>query len=349
MFKKSAILTFIFALYGCGGSGGSSTPDPTDPPESDLFDFSQPAFQSPLDLTADPSVIRVDDDTLHLYYSAENMNVGLVVSEDNGLTWGPPDGNINEDYVVFSGRPTEWDQVIETVDVVAIDDELWMYYAGYREGTSGVFVDNYEVGLAISTDGGLSFVRDSSSIDGPILSIDETDEAAMDRHAITSANVQRVGGEFFMSYTGWNVTDDFASPFAGFFMLGATSDDGITWEKISGELFTVDDVDWMSADSTINETSLNYLPDGTWYIFFTAEEGIGFARATSFFGPYSFGDGPSVVREFSWHSAELVAPDVLIEPGVEGGEDLFRIWYAGSTNSGFFPSAIGYAERALEN
>jgi hypothetical protein len=51
-----------------------------------IFVSPSPVFQSPLDLAADPSIVR-SGDTLLLYYTADLQTIAVVISTDNGRTW----------------------------------------------------------------------------------------------------------------------------------------------------------------------------------------------------------------------------------------------------------------------
>jgi len=190
------------------------------PVSEELFVRSvDPVFESPLDLAADPSIIKMGDSPI-MYYSAEEISsderiFGVVVSEDNGETWSAPDGNNERDYPAIYSQPEGWDNTLETVDVIKVGNEFWMYYSGYREGEAdNEYVQNYEIGLAISSNG-IDFTRHPQSVDNPIIPRNLTNENTNDRHALTSPGVVYDGENFYMIYAGWNVTDNWTGPNAG--------------------------------------------------------------------------------------------------------------------------------------
>lgn len=307
-----------------------------------------PIFESPLGIASDPSVIRIDKDTLHLYYTAENFKICLAISMDNGASWQSVNEQTNEDFGVIQGQPNRWDKNMETVKVLKVGSEYWMYYTGYREGESdNPHVENFQVGLAISTDGGFTFNRHPICVDSPIIPINLTDDNAMDRHAITSPSVVLHNGLFHMIYTGWNTTNDFSGADAGLWTMAATSSDGVNWEKETFPLITLEDVPW--TEQSIDESDIFRSSDGTWYFTFSAKEGVGLATASDFFGPYTALDEPLFSKEHSWEKAEIIAPNLLIENGLLMSESVLRIWYVGIETDAFFPAVIGYAECAIPN
>ena len=293
-----------------------------------------PVYMSPLDLAADPSLVRVSD-TLFMYFSAADYEIGVVFSLDNGDSWIVPDGNTNEDYGAISGQPDNWDQTLETVDVIKVNDLYYMYYTGYRENESdNDHVENYEIGLAISTNG-IDFIRHPYSEDGPILERDLSNINSNDRHAMTSPAVQYVDGQFFMAYTAWNVAQDWTGPNAGFKIIGATSSDGVEWTKLSNPLIESSEVVY-SPD--INETSLIYSAEkNKWYIPFSTDMSIGIARSSNFAGPYEVYPEAIISPNNSW-AGEVTAPDGIIENGK------MKLWYHGVETPLYWPWVIGYSE-----
>ncbi len=304
-------------------------------PVSDLFTVTaDPIFESPLGIAGDPSILK-DGDVLRMYYSAENFKIATVNSIDNGLTWNSPDGNTEDDYASLTGQADNWDSTLETNEVLKVEDTFYMYYSGYREDNiDNDYVANYEIGLATSEDG-INFTRHPNSMNEPLLGRDLTDMNTNDRHAMTSPGVQFVNGQFYMTYTGWNVTDNWTGPNAGFKLLGATSVDGINWTKLDEPILTPEDIEW-SPD--INETTLIYSEeDGFWYIVFSTDVNIGLARSSNFEGPYDVNPQAIVIPNLDWAS-EVTAPDGFIENGK------FRIWYHGVAAPLYFPWLVGYAE-----
>lgn len=306
---------------------------------SDFIKSNIPVFESPFSLAADPSIVR-DGDKLYMYYSAEEISpnerfFGVVISNDNGATWTTPDGNNQRDYPAFFSQPNGWDRTLETVEVLKVGNEFWMYYSGYREGEAdNEYVENYEIGLAISSNG-IDFTRHPLSVDQALISRNTIGENTDDRHAMTSPGVVYDGNKFYMIYAGWNVTDDWAGPNAGIRIIAAKSDDGVNWNKVTTPLIQPSEVAY-SPD--INEATLMRTSD-YWYIPFSTGRSIGIARSTTFLGKYEIYSEPiATPNGLSW-ATEVTAPDGLIENGK------IRLWYHGVSEPDFWPWVIGYSER----
>ena len=300
--------------------------------ESELFYRTEnPVYESPFGLAADPSVLRAND-TLLMYYSAEG-GIGVTFSLDNGLNWDRPD-NSDQDYLALTRQANHWDNTLETVEVIKVENEYKMYYAGYREGEAdNPHVENYEIGLATSQNG-IDFARIPQSINQPILTRDTSDENTFDRHAMTSPGIVYENGEYYMIYAGWNVTNDWTGANAGIRILGATSTDGINWEKVEEPLLIASDV-YYSPD--VNEASLLKAEDGIWYIPFSTDKSIGIARSNSFLGNYEIFPETIIWPQFNWDN-EVTAPDGIIEDGK------MRIWFHGVKEPNYWPWVIGYTE-----
>ena len=301
---------------------------------SNLFErLTDPVFESELNIAADPSIVR-SGDTLFMYYSAENFKIGVVYSLDDGDTWESPDGNRADDYAALSGQSDKWDSTLETIDVLKVGNTYRMYYAGYREGEAdNDHVDNYEIGLAVSTDG-INFTRHPESVEKAILPRDVSDEDSNDRHAMTSPGVVYHDNKYYMIYAGWNVTDDWTGSNAGIRIMGATSEDGVSWTKISKPIIIPSEVTY-SPD--INEATLLRSDDGFWYIVFSTDISIGIARAIDFTGSYDIYPETIISPASTWDS-EVTAPDAIIE------NNKMRIWFHGVKAPAYYPWVIGYSE-----
>ena len=329
----SLLVTLNFTV-SCNNDEGSN-----EPINLDFIQSSTPIFESPLSLAADPSILR-EGDKLYMYYSAEEISpneriFGVVISNDNGETWTTPDGNNQRDYPAFFSQPNGWDNTLETVDVLKVGNEYWMYYSGYREGEAdNEHVENYEIGLATSTNG-IDFTRHPKSVDQPLIPRNTTGENTDDRHAMTSPGVVYDGEKFYMIYAGWNVTDDWKGPNAGIRITAAISNDGINWSKVNTPLIQPSEVTY-SPD--INEATLMKTSD-YWYVPFSTGNSIGIARSTTFLGNYEVYSEPiATANSLSW-ATEVTAPDGLIEDG------RIRLWYHGVSEPVFWPWVVGYSER----
>lgn len=319
------ILLFIITV-------SCSKDDKSDNTELDLFTrIENPVYESPFGLAADPSVTMVND-TLFLYYSAED-GIGVAFSLDNGISWNRPNDSV-DDYLALTRQQNNWDNTLETVEVIKVGNEFKMYYAGYREGESdNQHVENYEIGLATSQNG-IDFTRIPQSIDQPILTRDTSNENTFDRHAITSPGIVFNDGIYHMIYAGWNVTNDWTGVNAGIRILGAISTDGIVWKKNEKPILVASDIGY-SPD--INEASLIRTNDGFWYIPFSTDKSIGIARSNSFAGEYDVYPEAIVSPRYNWDS-EVTAPDGIVKNGK------MRLWFHGVKEPDYWPWVIGYAE-----
>ena len=308
------------------------------PSESTFTQSESPVYESPSSLAADPSILR-EGEKLYMYYSTEENSpeeriFGVVISEDNGKTWNAPDGNNQRDYPALYSQPNGWDNTLETVDVLKVGDEFWMYYSGYREGEEdNAHVANYEIGLAISTNG-IDFNRHPQSVAQPIIARNITNENTDDRHALTSPGVVYEEGKFYMIYAGWNVTDDWKGPNAGIRIMAATSDDGVNWEKVGTPLIQPSEVTY---NPDINEATLLKTSD-YWYVPFSTGSSIGLARSSTFIGTYEIYSEPIATSNLLPWATEVTAPDGLIEDGK------MKLWYHGVSEPVFWPWVIGYSE-----
>jgi len=324
-------LMMLFVFVSC------EREDPNGGTLPELFTRTSTAvYESPLDLAADPSIVKMGD-SLVMYYTAENYIIGVVVSDDDGETWKSPDGDNSADYAALKASENSWDQTLETVDVIQVGNEFWMYYSGYIEGNddNDGIISNYEIGLAISTNG-IDFTRHPESIDQAIISRDVSSFDTDDRHAMTSPGVVFENGDFYMIYAGWNVHKGWTGDNAGIRILGATSSDGVNWTKLGDPLILPVDVTF---NPDINEASLLKSEDGYWYIPFSTGSSIGIARSTSFLGPYDIYPGEIISPETAW-STEVTAPDGIISDGK------MRLWFHGVKEPAFWPWVIGYGEAA---
>lgn len=131
---------------------------------------------------------------------------------------------VSEQPVLDIGTPGTFDEngILPTC-IVAVDDKLYLYYVGYQLGMK---VRYYQFeGLAISTDGGESFIRAQRV---PVT--DRTDRELLNR---TSAFVRRRDGGFQMWYVAgseWTVIDD--KPMPVYNIRYMESADGINWPAV---------------------------------------------------------------------------------------------------------------------
>lgn len=324
-FKNIKIVLFLFIVSCSNNNNFKQNVD------AFFFRSENPVYESPLGLAADPSII-IENDTIFMYYSAEG-GIAVTFSLDNGVNWIRPN-NSQTDYIALNSQPDKWDNTLETAEVLKVDNKYKMYYAGYREGESdNTYVENYEIGLAISQDG-IDFERVSESINQPIITRNTSNENTFDRHAMTSPGIVFDNGIYHMIYTGWNVSGDWTGDNAGIRILGAKSSDGINWTKLQEPILVADDINY---SHDVNEASLIKTDDGFWYIPFSTDKSIGIARSNTFVGDYEVYPEAIVSPKFDWDS-EVTAPDGIVKNGK------MRLWFHGVKEPDYWPWVIGYTE-----
>lgn len=169
-----------------------------------------------------PTPYFINDEVIRMYvaFCDENMigRIGYVdILADN-----PAEVlRVSEQPVLDIGRPGAFDEngILPTC-IVEVDDKLYLYYVGYQLGLK---VRYYQFeGLAISSDGGTSFMRTQRV---PVT--DRSDAELLNR---TSAFVRRRDGIFQMWYVGgseWTVVD--GKPLPVYNIKYLESEDGINW------------------------------------------------------------------------------------------------------------------------
>ena len=111
---------------------------------------------------------------------------------------------------------------LHPLSAVQRDEDIWLYYVGWTRMVSVPF--NRGIGLAISTDGGLSFSRYGR---GPVLG-PTVNEPYLQQGPL----VKRYGGVWHMWYLSgidWIVDGDRKECI--YQMMHATSDDGVDWQR----------------------------------------------------------------------------------------------------------------------
>lgn len=80
-----SLLALIISVASCREDTAITSEEP-------LFTtITDTVYQSPLNLAADPSVVR-GSDTLFMYFSAADFEIGVVYSLDGSTTWITPGG-----------------------------------------------------------------------------------------------------------------------------------------------------------------------------------------------------------------------------------------------------------------
>jgi predicted GH43/DUF377 family glycosyl hydrolase len=139
--------------------------------------------------------LLLDDDLLRIYVaSCDDRTVGRVGYVDVLLERPSEVVRVSEEPVLDVGVPGSFDDngVVPTC-VVRVGDELRLYYTGYQLGTPDTPYSQL-LGLAISRDGGDSFVRHS---DGPVLEASDAETTTRG-----SAHVVATQEGFTMFYAG---------------------------------------------------------------------------------------------------------------------------------------------------
>jgi predicted GH43/DUF377 family glycosyl hydrolase len=185
-----------------------------------------------------------------MYYSARtagtNFSIGLATSSD-GIHWQKYGGNP----IVMIGAPGSWDDVfVEMPKVLLVDGTYYMWYMGY-DGLAG------RIGLATSVDG-VSWTKHPSN---PVLAPGAP--GSWDGYWLGEGSVVFANGVFYMLYMG--APGDYLE------RIGlATSTNGYSWQKYSGNPVMVPTSGWESARIA---PSAVVLRDNTFHLWFSGSSG----------------------------------------------------------------------------
>jgi predicted GH43/DUF377 family glycosyl hydrolase len=169
-----------------------------------------------------PTPYFLNDEVIRMYVAfCDESTVGRVGFVDVLADKPSEVVNVSEEPVLDIGQPGAFDENgLLPTSIVEVDDKLYLYYVGYQLGMKLRYFQFQ--GLAISTDGGSSFVRARRV---PV--IDRSDEELFNR---TSAFVRRRDSIFQMWYVGgsnWTTVD--GKPLPVYNIRYLESADGIQW------------------------------------------------------------------------------------------------------------------------
>jgi hypothetical protein len=171
-----------------------------------------------------PVPVLVGDDRLRVYFSTRDE----LNRSRSGFFETEPGEPANVAYVhdrpaLDLGEPGAFDDIgVMASSVVESDGEQYLYYVGFTTGVESPY--ETEVGLAVSSDRGVSFARRESS---PVL-----DRAGGEQPGTNSPFVLREGGVWkmwFGAFTGWDRTTERAEPV--YVIRYAESSDGVSWHR----------------------------------------------------------------------------------------------------------------------
>lgn len=287
------------------------------------------------ELAGDPSVLR--ESTQYRMFCTgldKTINGGGIAqaTSTDGTNWATvPTGDAETGKgLVLRGRRDKWDYQLETAYAIQYRDKYYLYYCGYPK--EGWPKNPGQIGLATSTDG-LSFTR---PIDQPVLQPSPT---GYDANGLYSPAVFHDGTGLGMIYAGHVYEATSVTP--GIYLLGATSTDGVSWQKRALPVLSPSS-EFSFTQHGVAEPALIIGPDGKYYLLFTGALGddearvIAIARADSPFGPYQIRKDPLIKPTPNFFDEKgVLAPTAVLE----GGK--LRVWYLTSDGD---KHMTGYAE-----
>ena len=122
------------------GQTRAPSPEPIYRPDPDGWDF---AF------ITGPTIMVTSEGQWRLYYSGAGttIGIGVLLSDDQGQTWTPYEGN-----PVFERDLQSWDEGVLEVSVLEHQGQFYMWYTGYLEPLDLETTPMY-IGMATSPDG----------------------------------------------------------------------------------------------------------------------------------------------------------------------------------------------------
>lgn len=176
--------------------------------------------------TCKPTPFVIDHETVRVYFGVRSRHgktrttfCDIDVSDFNNFRVK----YIHDTPVIDLGKIGTFDDSGANVcDIVKAGDLLYMYYIGWNPSTT-VHTRN-AVGLAVSSDGGVTFKR---MYEGPVL-----DRNKMEPYHAGAVNVHRCKDSWKMWYNyghGWKIIN--GRPEIQYYIRYATSDNGIDWVR----------------------------------------------------------------------------------------------------------------------
>jgi hypothetical protein len=217
--------------------------------------------------------------------------------------------NISEKPILELGDLGTFDQFgIYPVSVIKNDDKYWVYYAGWTRCKSVPF--NTAIGLAISLDNGVSFVKQGN---GPILSY-----SANEPFILSGPKIRKFHNKWYLFYiAGQEWILDNGKPEPVYKIRLAISDDGINWNKINKNIINSKLIDEAQASPDV------FFYKGLYHMFFCFRGGkdfrgklnsyrIGYAYSTNLIDWIRCDDYAGItISESGWDSEMISYPHVF--------------------------------------
>ncbi len=287
------------------------------------------------ELSGDPSVLR-DGNQLRMFCTGLDKAIkggGIAqATSPDGIRWTTvPTGSAATGLgLVLRGRKGQWDHQLETANAIKFGNAYHLYYSGYPK--VGWPKNPGQIGLATSTDG-LVYTHAQAT---PVLAPTPN---GYDANGLYSPVVFPFGNRLGMIYAGHNYKTT-AVP-AGFYLVGAVSDDGVRWEKLADPVLSPAQDPWFLRNG-VAEADVLHGPDGLYYLLFTGALGddekrlIGVARSAAPFGPYEVRRTPLLEgTKGMFDHKGVLAPSVILDGAT------LRMWYLTSDGD---KHMTGYAE-----
>jgi hypothetical protein len=187
--------------------------------------------------------------------NGSTYKIGRATSSD-GVTWSK-----NPSSPVLSPTATWEGTILKDPWPLWVNGVLYLYYAGYRASTN-----RFQIGLATSTDGGLTFTKNANNpiiANGGAGTVDE--RRAIFPTVLYDADETDSAKKFKMWYAGRNASDVETIAYA-------YSADGITWTKFGKvlDLGTAGDFD----DAILQPGDVKKIGT-TYYLFYSGAEVVG--------------------------------------------------------------------------
>jgi len=274
-----------------------------------------PASESWMHAYAQVPTPLVVDDIIRIFVGCRPRNsTGLPISQIGYVDVALDDPRnviaISHEPVLALGSIGCFDEFgLHPLSVIRVGNEVWLYYVGWTRMMSVPF--NRAIGLAVSTDGGVSFHR---KYRGPILGATHN-EPFLQQGPL----VKRINSAWHMWYltgTDW-IPDPSGRLEAIYRIVHATSKDGLQWQRDGLEVLPTKEEHECHAGQAI------ICRDGKWHMWFSYRRGLDFRNAE---GGYRIGyassadlvkwerdDGLAGIlpSEFGWDSEMICYPNIL--------------------------------------